>query len=476
MFATGRSIPSGRRAKEDELATAIQLDELSSKRRSPPGDGRVRRRSWLPPLVLTALMVTCALYTAPPIEAASGLPSAATLGETLRLPAGYVAISPVSELLDALTLLTPGQHGAVLAWIFAAFLLRRILRWRRSRRWRPLSLRREAAGFGVFLAVYAGVYAVGLLVPRPMAAISLSDDDALAVDVHSHTSASHDGRPGFDAEANRRWHSAAGFAAAYVTDHVAFTGTEAGMSRNPARASQGTMLLPGIESALPGAHVMVLGARREMGIDRDGTLDLARLRATPGLDVVLAFPARLAGVPSRIALNAVEGSDGAPRGLRDTRMHVVQIRAFAAARGLARVAGSNNHGWGRTAAAWTVLRIPGWRGMTAAALDSAIRATIRRGSGVRVVLRAAVAPPASNAAWMATPFLVSWEILRRISPTERMVWLAWIWGAFALSALRRRRGLPNASASAAPAPPSPARDQSAPLRRRSAPRDRCAAP
>ncbi|HEX8850829.1 MAG TPA: hypothetical protein VF761_14965 [Gemmatimonadaceae bacterium] len=455
------------------LATAVQLHELSSGE-APDARASVarptRRRARIFALVLSTLVVAGAFRSAPPVEAAAGLPSAATLGESLRLPVAYLATSPASELLDALTLLTPGQHGAIFVWILGIFIVWRVVRWRR------FSLGREAAAFVVFLVAYAGVYAVGLLAPRPMAAIAVSDGDALAVDVHSHTSASHDGRRGFDAEDNRRWHAAAGFAAAYVTDHVDFTGVEAGMSRNPARAGQGTVLLPGIESALPGAHVMVLGARRETGIDRQGTLDLARLRASPGLVVVLAFPARLASVPSRIVLNAVEGSDGAPRGLRFTRMHVVQIRAFAAAHGLARVAGSNNHGWGRTAAAWTVLRIPGWRGMSAVTLDSAIRATIRRGAGVRVVLRAAVAPPASNAAWIATPLLVAWEILRRLSPAERLVWLAWIWVPLALPALRRRREAPNASASAAPAPPSPARGRSARPRRTSAPRDRCAAP
>ena len=43
---------------------------------------------------------------------------------------------------------------------------------------------------------------------------------------------------------------------------------------------------------------------------------------------------------------------------------------------LAVLTGSDNHGWGRTAPAWSVLRIAGWRGMTPPELDIAIRRTI----------------------------------------------------------------------------------------------------
>ncbi|NUQ21852.1 MAG: hypothetical protein HOQ09_12960 [Gemmatimonadaceae bacterium] len=435
-----------------------------------------RRRSTVLALALSAALAAGALLALPPIAAVAGLPSAISLGESLRLPGAYLATAPISDLLDTLTLLTPGQHGAIFAWALAAFLAWRALRWRRgpARSWRALA--RETVLLALFLVAYAGFYVLGLLVPRPMAALALRDADALAVDVHSHTAASHDGRRGYDAEANRRWHAAAGFAAAYVTDHVDFSGAEAGMARNPARAGDGTVLLPGIESALPGAHVMVLGARRAMGVDHDGALDVARIDSARGLITVLAFPARLGSVPPRLALDAVEGSDGAPRGLRFTRKHVVQIRDFAAAHHLVRVAGSNNHGWGRTAAAWTVLRIPGWRAMTPDSLDAAIRTTLRRGVGARVVLRAVVAPPASNALWIATPVLVAWDMLRRLSTSERLVWLVWIWGLVGLRALwRRRAASPNASA-AGPASRFPPPGRTVPLRGRWGPRRRYAAP
>lgn len=416
--------------------------------------------------VATALVVAGWIAAAPPIVAISGARSALPYAASLQLPGAYLALAPLCGILDALTLLTPGQHLSIFLWTLLGFAGWRIWRRRGERRSRTPTLLalHDGRALALLLLVYWSVYAFGLLAPRPMAALSLHDRDALAVDVHSHTDASHDGRGGFDAEANRRWHAAAGFAAAYLTDHRGYAGAELGALRNPARAGDGTVLLPGIESALPGAHVMLLGARRSMGLDRDGALDLPRLGTTPGIVTVLAFPARLSTVPADLPLTAVEGSDGAPRGLRFTRRHVEQIRDYAAARGLTEVAGSNNHGWGRTAAAWTVLRIPGWRAMSAGALDSAIRATLLRGAGVSVLLRSTVAPPTSNESWIATPFLVAWDGDRRLAPAERAAWVAWIWGVAAIPPRRRRRvALPNASSVAARGRRSRSPARSAPL-------------
>ena len=424
----------------------------------------------------TVLLVAASIVAAPPIVGIAG-EGTPPIAAALRLPVGYVALAPVSDVLDALTLLTPGQHLAIFLWAIAGFVGWRTRRIHDRRR-TGLGLRtlREAAALGWFLAAYASVYAAGLLAPRPMAALALDDRDALAIDVHSHTEVSHDGRTGFGPEANRRWHAAAGFAAAYVTDHRGYMGAELGALGNPAHAGDGTMVLPGIESAVRGAHVMLLGARAPMLLDHEGTLDLERLRATRGIVTVLAFPARLRSLPADLPLTAIEGSDGAPRGLRDTRRHVEQIRDYATAHRLVRVAGSNNHGWGRTAPAWTVLRMPGWRAMSGEALDSAIRATLLRGGPVAVLVRATVAPPRSDAEWLATPFLVAWDADRRLSTMERVAWLAWIWTIVALLPRRRRAPLPNASASAERGRRSPARVRSAPPPGTSAPTDRCAAP
>ena len=407
--------------------------------------------------IASVLVVLGAFLQLPPVEALGVAARGGGVDATLHLPAAYIILSPVCEGYDALTLLTLSQHGALLGWLLVLFGVFRIVR-RRHRR--MANVRRRAAHtegllIAVFLVGFAAWYTVGALVPRPMAAIELPDRDELAVDVHSHTSASHDGRRGFDAEADRRWHAAAGFAAAYVTDHRNFGGAIDGVRGNPARAGEGTILLPGLESAAAHSRILILGARAPMGLDHQGRADLARLAADTNVVVVLTTPASLARIPATMHLDAVESSDGAPRGLMFTRRLEPEIGRFARSRRLARVAGSNNHGWGRTASAWTVLRIPGWRMMSPGMLDRAIRTTLNHpGSSVRVVARGSTPLPRSAGALLATPALIAWSVVTRLTLPERVSWLAWIWGLTGLALLIAvRRGgagaLPNGGASSA---------------------------
>jgi predicted metal-dependent phosphoesterase TrpH len=442
---------------------------------------RSRARRWLPgsAALASVLVVAGAAWRVAPVDALGVAAHGGGVDATLRLPAAYVLFSPLCEGYDALTLLTLNEHGVLLAWLLVAFAVFRVVRRRRSANVRQRAARTEGLLLAACLLGFVASYMVGALVPRPMAALELRDRDELAVDVHSHTSASHDGRRDFDAEASRRWHAAAGFAAAYVTDHRYFSGAVAGERGNPRRAGDGTVLLSGLESAAAHSRLLILGAREPMGLDHNGRADLRRLATDTNVVVVLTTPASLASGP-RMRLDAVESSDGAPRGLMFTRRLEPEIGRFAQSRGLARVAGSNNHGWGRTASAWTVLRVPGWRAMSPAALDSAIRSTLRHPRGlVRVVARGSTPLPRSLAALVATPALIAWSIVSRLSLLERLSWLAWIWGATGLAVLlaaRRRRPpggvlpdgvMPNGGASsAARAPRFPARGRRVALRGR----------
>ena len=107
-------------------------------------------------------------------------------------------------------------------------------------------------------------------------------------------------------------------------------------------------------------------------------------------------------------------------------------------RGVAIVAGSNNHGWARALPSWSVMDIPGWRSMAPAELDIAIRKVIlsRGYNSVRVIERR-VAGPVSAADLALTVPLAIWRMLVTLSWTERLSWLCWIWvGYFAVRSLR----------------------------------------
>jgi hypothetical protein len=135
---------------------------------------------------------------------------------------------------------------------------------------------------------------------------------------------------------------------------------------------------------------------------------------------------------------AIELSDGAPRGIEQGQRERALILHLADSLNLAVVAGSNNHGWGRTAVAWSVLRMPGWRSLTPDSLGAAIEARIRtaRRSAVQVIERRSPDPGRSQVALAATLPAVAWNMLATLSPAQRASWIIWSWALAALAILR----------------------------------------
>src|SRR4051812_36147014 len=76
------------------------------------------------PLGLIAIIALVALSA---LFARSPLHDAATLGDiievTLRKPTGYLLLSPISEILDTLTLLSLRQHIALLVTILVGYVV-----------------------------------------------------------------------------------------------------------------------------------------------------------------------------------------------------------------------------------------------------------------------------------------------------------------------------------------------------------------
>src|SRR6185295_3220010 len=119
---------------------------------------------------------------------------------------------------------------------------------------------------------------------RPIGRLVAADSNLIIFDVHSHTAASHDGRPGFGAAASAAWHARAGFDAAFVTDHNVCC--EARQWQRD-RAGHPPRLLVGEELSLSGLHMVVLGndsaiANAPWNQSFDSSLGLLRrLRAAP---------------------------------------------------------------------------------------------------------------------------------------------------------------------------------------------------
>ncbi len=406
-------------------------------------------------LVATGVMIIAALVSEPRlVDGETGT----ALGQvSLHLPASYIAFAPWSGLLDTLNLLSVRQHEALGVSVLVIIVL---WRWYVSRRriLTPAAHGRmkctiaHALGSVAAVSAFVVVYATGALLPRPMARLTTADPADVVVDFHSHTSRSHDGRRSFTVEANRGWHSAAGFHAAYVTDHdkvnsatVAFAGDRHGTGDR-------TILLPGVEVIYGGEHVVALGSDALAGLSTaDSTPSNAPQSAT-GVAwpvVVHTIPERLVDImprdaSGRFGASAIELSDGAPRGIGQALRDRERVLRLADSLDLAVVAGSNNHGWGRTAVAWSVLSLPGWRALEPAALDAAIQRAIRDGRrhAVRVVMRHPVPGSGSVLGLALVAPAVAWTTLATQSPVERAVTFGWIWGAAALGALRARRRRP----------------------------------
>ena len=405
-----------------------------------------RRVPWLAVVITLAVIIT-AVFAQPPIRDAVSL---GTITEAhFDLSAGYIAIAPISNILDTLTLLGARQHIAVLvslAVLYAAIRAWRVRRAKAADATIPSQSRvvREIGYAALYLVTIVVVYAAAMLLPRPVASIVADPSDVIVVvDFHAHTRYSHDGRPGWEPADVRVWHRVAGFDAVYISDHRTVQGAELGIADNPREAGQGEMILQALEAGWRGEHVNILGANRfYKGLTTADLRDvdeqsLALASLLPGREPLLIET--LPGHPDKIVsakgpqtpgVRAIEVIDGSPRGLDQTRLMRSRIVHLADSLNIAMVAGTDNHGWGRATPGWTLLIVPGWRGMGTDSLAYAIEQSLRSGKEATRVVERRI-PGEMNGAntfeIMLTLPIVVWGMFTTISVDERVMWVIWVW-------------------------------------------------
>lgn len=412
------------------------------------------RLPWLAIAVSLVVLVSAAFVVDPVRDAATLL----GVGEgRLAMPPAYLAIEPISSVLDTLTLLTVGQHISLFIWVIVAFAVWRIARARRK----PVRARNEVIAALALLVIVVLTYAAAAIAPRPMAQFTMSDETVIAIDFHAHTKYSHDGRPGWTEEDVRAWHRGAGFDVGYITDHRTFEGAERGIAGNPGQAGEGTVLLQGLEVVYRGEHVNILSAgRRYRGLTSanlremdDQALSIANMIPSTSPVIIETLPGNLSKIPATTssgapAVAAIEIVDGAPRGLSQTRRERARILNLADSLNLALVVGSDNHGWGRTAPGWTLIRITGWRGMTTDSLSRRIEEILRVGrrQATRPVERRVADGTSAIALLFAGP-VIAWRMFTALQADERVMWLVWTWGlVLIVRGLRNYRLRPSATA------------------------------
>ena len=412
------------------------------------------RRFGLPIIVTAAIFLPAFVAQSPLRDAATGAPVTAVL----RLPLWYSLLAPISDLFDAITLLSVRQHSAVVATLVTLYGAVRVWSRRRGSAPRP-SVPLELSGVAALLAGVVALNGAAAVIQRPMAKLVLRSSDELAVDFHSHTNASQDARGAFTVGRNSAWHDAAGFDVVFITDHMV-SGAHIG-SPSAAREASGSrpVLLFGIERACHGSHFVILGDSTQIAaapcggpLEADGESSIEGPEPASSAISILALPDDGLHAGMHVDAQGIELVDAAPRGLDQLDQFRGVLLGTADRSRVALVSGSNNHGWGRTVAAWNVMTIPGWRAMSRSELESAILQRFRTDprNAVRVIERRRAAAGASPVTLVLTGPSMAVNMARTMSTIERIMWVAWIWWGCALAALvrhaRRRllvRGAPR---------------------------------
>jgi hypothetical protein len=405
------------------------------------------------PIAASLLVLVAGLFAVAQVR------DAGTLGEISEVhlvePIGYLLMAPMSDVLDALTLLSARQHVAGLLGLLALWIAWRLTRPRQVRyAWRAI-----LASFATLMLLVVTAYVSLALVPRPMAYLEAVDPDLIRIDFHSHSNSSKDARRTFSIENNRAWHRAGGYDVAYVTDHAALAESLRGHATQSANNGD-VVLLSGIEADWKGEHVGLLGPQHTIrdllsgnlrSIDARrftaGSLHLARepilIWNHPRADRLDRLP--VADRDTALGVRAIEISNGAPHGMDLVRRKRQQIIELAARHDLALVSGTDNHGWGFVAPNWTLLHLRNWRELNDVELARSIEGAIGdQGRGAtRVVERTSVDPGVSAAALALTIVTVPWGVLTTLSEDERLMWIGWIWVIFATRLLMQRRLRPS---------------------------------
>ena len=390
----------------------------------------IPRRYWLP-LTLSAGAIGLSGRVPAVKDASTG---AALQGVSLDLPTAYVLTSPLSRTLDALTLLSNQQSIATFVTV-AVIAILCLAFSQKSKTWKWWTAR-----VALLVAIMAAVEGAVAFLPRPMARLHVADPNVVVVDFHSHTGASHDVRKSFGVEDNRDWHASAGFNAAWITDHVKFDAAVAARSKNPERAGDGVSLLTGVEGRyhkIMSTIMLGLDERDTALLNKRGNLLEGSPSRGSGPYTIVALPNRnldsvtLASLDSVPHFAAIDLIDAAPRGLGQFDREELRIRNLAAQLQLKLVAASNNHGFGRAAAAWNLIGIPGWQNLAPEQLATLIEERIRQRSP-GIVMR--TRPRTHDASLPFTLPVIAYQTLGSLTFPERISWLVWIWGlSFLLS-------------------------------------------
>jgi len=397
------------------------------------------RRLPLLAILLTVALVAARALRAVPLYDPLGAPLPP--GVHLGFPVIHLLFAPLFDLWDAASMLSLRRLEWLVAGLLLLFLvLRGVLAMLRRRvdpdAGPPIGLIRELSALLFALLGFLAFVAGGLLWHRPMVALRGVPAGLMAVDLHSHSNASHDVQgtlmTGFDAEASRRWHRRAGYDAFFLTDHNTVAGLPAGSGNGL------PFVCPGIEVSAWRAHIVLLGTRDSVdrsgyGGSLDGVLRLLReSESRYGAISIASLPEYDRNHFDHLDQLIAAGVDGfeivnpSPKAAMFSKAHRDSVIALGKAHDLLLVGVSDSHGWGATNLSWNLVRVPGWKDARDPCQPLLKQLTTGGSATVQIAERHHLE---DDSKWplLLTPEGIVWETWRALTPLQTLSWLFWIW-------------------------------------------------
>ncbi|HEX6434081.1 MAG TPA: hypothetical protein VFZ87_07550 [Gemmatimonadales bacterium] len=407
------------------------------------------------PVGLTLALLVSRVAAVPPLsDPVRGTVSGSL---TLKVPGLYLILAPVFTMWDGISMLSMTRLKGFLAGLLFLYVVWRVVHWVWDKRTGSLVRRwlRELGVLAASITLLLIFLVVGALWHRPMLSLAGTAAGERVVDFHSHTNVSHDVAgtfmKDFDAAADLRWHSRAGFDATFITDHnvASEPGPHGpGQSRVSSRESAGlTVPCPGIEVSAWRAHIVLLGDT--LPVDRakyNSSLEsLLQLLGTSerayGSLSVASLPEYRRNHWHRLDTLVGAGLDGfeivnaSPKANELTRAERDTVIALARAHDRFVLGVSDSHGWGATSMVWNLVPVP--PATSPARLCRAVLDQLGNGfEAVRVIERHRLRPEA----WWPmslTPVGMVWETWRSMGWALTASWLLWIWLAWGVAHRRR---------------------------------------
>jgi hypothetical protein len=406
------------------------------------------RTRWRVPLLLSAAVILAQIaHIEPLIDVARG---SVPPDVHLRWPITHILLAPFTLTADWLNGGSRRDLETFFVWLLVGYVLVRLMRRRANEKtgW----LRSEAVSAACLLLSCCLFVWWGARWNRPIPRLVASDSALVVVDVHSHTSMSHDGRKGFGSAQNAWWHARAGFDAAFVTDHNVVGAARQWRIDGAGRPPR---LLPGEELSLNGLHVVVLGTDSLIANKPwDGSFDssLALLDSLSRLAPPASRPYLIASLPEfwehhwgrdlgRLVAAGVRGFEvwtTSPKAMDFSPDDRATLIARAMSTQLALFGATDMHGVGNTASVWNVVRLPGWRALNDSSLTRALIGRFRGAPGETRVIAMRRAEPASRLGQALAAPLGIVTALRTASRGHALSLLLWIWVPALLARVRKR--------------------------------------